>query len=118
MQIITLAQAREHLRAGGSADDGDLQIKIDAATEAVIDYISVPVTALFDPDGKPKLGDDDQVVKGANRVRQAILLTVGFFYDERDGAMPGAVDGAHGYGFALPKAATALLYSMRLPTAL
>lgn len=118
MEIITIAQAREHLRAGGSADDADLKIKIDAATEAVIDYISVPATNLFNANGTPKVGEDGQVVKGANRVRQAILLTVGHFYDEREGGMPAGVESSHGYGFALPKAATALLYSMRLPTAL
>lgn len=115
MNIITLAQAREHLRSDTNDDDADLQIKIDAATDAALDYISVPVADLFEPNGAPKTGEDGQIVRGAKRVQQAILLTVGWLYEDREGAMSQAVEAGH--GFTLPRGAAALLYSMRKPTA-
>ncbi|ULR87182.1 head-tail connector protein [Comamonas sp. B21-038] len=114
MEIITITQAREHLRSDTNDDDADLHMKIDAATDAVLDYISVPASDLFDADGEPKTGEDGQVVRGARRVQQAILLTVGWFYEDRDGSMEQAVKTGHGY--PLPRGATALLYSLRKPT--
>lgn len=115
MEIITLAQAREHLRSDTNDDDADLQLKIDAATDAALDYISVPAADLFDTAGAPKVGDDGQIVRGAKRVQQAILLTLGWLYEDREGSMPQAVEAGH--GFTLPRGAAALLYSMRKPTA-
>lgn len=110
MEIITLAQAREHLRSDTNDDDADLQLKIDAATDAVLDYISVPEADLFDASGAPKAD-----VRGAKRVQQAILLTIGWLYEDREGSMPQAIEAGH--GFTLPRGAAALLYSMRKPTA-
>ncbi|MEN5181771.1 head-tail connector protein [Comamonas testosteroni] len=115
MEIITLAQAREHLRSDMNADDADLRLKIEAATDAALDYISVPASDLFDAAGAPKTGEDGQVVRGARRVQQAILLTIGWLYEDREGGMPQAVQAGH--GFTLPRGAAALLYSMRKPTA-
>lgn len=114
MEIITIAQAREHLRSDTNADDADLQLKIDAATDAVLDYITVPVGDLFDASGAPKQGEGCEIVRGARRVQQAILLTIGWFYVDRDGTMEQAVKGGH--GFTLPRGAAALLYTMRKPT--
>lgn len=116
MNIITPAQARDQVRSDSTADDADLQIKIDAATDAVIDYISIPITDLFNTNGTPKIGEDGAVVRGAHRVKQAILLTVAWLYTERDGTQDAGVEATHGYGYGLPKGATALLYSMRKPT--
>lgn len=115
MEIISLSQAREHLRSDTTDDDADLQMKIDAATDAALDYISVPSSDLFDPSGSPKTGEDGQIVRGARRVQQAILLTVGWLYEDREGEMPQTVQAGH--GFTLPRGAAALLYSLRKPIA-
>ncbi|THJ30945.1 phage gp6-like head-tail connector protein [Lampropedia aestuarii] len=127
MEIVTIDQAREHLRADADdEDDADLQIKINAATEAVLDYITAPI---WEParseDGRPVKGGDGIEVPATDAdgkkivratVRHAILLTVGYFYRERNGSQEHRVNDQNGYGYALPQSATALLYSLRKPT--
>lgn len=105
MQLVTLQEARDQLRIDDSADDADLSLKIAAASEAVLDY----------------LGDEPSWLIGAPlavpaRVKQATLVTVGWLYRERDGSKEYEVDPRFGYGYALPKAALSLLYSLRRPT--
>ena len=51
--LVTFAQAQAHLRLSASTDgspsatDADLQLKIDQATEIVIDYIARPADAVW-----------------------------------------------------------------------
>lgn len=39
MSILTLAQAKAHLRIDGSASDADLSLKIEAAERAAVEYL-------------------------------------------------------------------------------
>ena len=104
--LVTLQQARDHLRSDESDDDADLQLKIDAASAAVLDYLGDAA--------KPWI--DEVPLAVPVRVQQATLLTIGYFYRERDGSQEFRVNDQFGYGYALPQAATALLYSLRKPT--
>lgn len=116
--LVTLQQARDHLRADTDADDADLELKIEAASAAVIDYLAefVPVDSqgdvLIDSQGD-FIGVAERSMK---RIKSAVLLTVAYLYRERDGSQEHAVPTQWGYGYSLPQGATALLYSLRKPT--
>lgn len=115
MKLVTLAQARAHLRSDTEDDDDDLELKIEAASEMVIDYLGDFVYADFDSAGVilDSAGDPMNVNK---RVQHATLMTVAYLSRERDGSQEFSVDPQFGYGYALPKGAMALLYSFRIPT--
>lgn len=127
MDLVTLQQARDHLRSDSEDDDADLQLKIAAASSAVLSYITASVwEPERDDEGRPVIGadgketplldvDGNRVVRTA--VQQATLLAVGYFYRERDGSQEHHLDGQFGYGYALPRGALALLYHLRQPTA-
>lgn len=114
MRLVTLAQARAHLRSDTTDDDADLELKIEAASELVTDYLGDAVWADFDSTG-PILDSAGDPINVLKRVQQAVLLTTAFLYRERDGSQEYAVDPQFGYGFGLPKGAMALLYSLRRP---
>lgn len=115
MMFVSLAQARAHLRSDTDADDEDLLLKIRAASEAVLDYIGDALIAHQDSSGEFEV-DSDGVAQGIPaRVMEATLLTIGESYNERAGSRNNAVDAQHGYGYTLPKGATAKLYSLRKP---
>lgn len=108
--LVTLAQARAHIRSDEDADDADLELKIAAASAAVVDYLGEAAEGFADADGKVLAG---QTVP--SRVQMATLLTIGYLYRERDGSQENAVPSQYGYGYALPQSAISLLYSMRKP---
>lgn len=116
--LVTLQQAREHLRSDSDADDADLTLKIEAASAAVIDYLGdfLPL----DSNGDPLVDSAGDLIgvkpRAMTRIRQATLVTLAYFYRERDGSQEHAVPTQWGYGYALPQGATALLYSLRRPT--
>lgn len=116
--LVTLQQARDHLRSDTDADDADLTLKIEAAAAAVLDYLGDFVPR--DSQGDPFMDSQGDVVgvkpAAMARIRNAVLVTVAYLYRERDGSQEHAVPTQWGYGYALPQGATALLYSLRKPT--
>lgn len=123
MMLVTLAEARAHLRSDTDADDSDLLLKIEAASEAVMSYLGEGGASAFTDSGGDLYEDSSGVaINVPSRVKNATLITTAYLYNERDGASQGGVDAqggqrvaAWGYGFTLPRAATMLLYSMRSP---
>lgn len=101
MMLITLQEARDHLRSDDTADNADLSLKIEAASEAVYSYLGSPAW--------PTDSAGHDVIPA--RVKQAVLSTVGWLYSEREGQMTSKVDAA--YGYTLPQGATALLFDLR-----
>ena len=126
MNLVTLEQAREQLRSDSSDDDDYLKVKISAASSAVLEYITASIwEPQRDNEGRPLIGPEGKEIplvdEGGKKVvrllvQQATLLTIGYFYRERDGSQEFRVADQSGYGYALPQAATSLLYSMRKPT--
>lgn len=116
--LVTLQQAREHLRADTDMDDADLTLKIQTASDAVIDYVGEVVPR--DSQGDPLTDSQGEIVgvkeRALTRMKLATLVAVAYFYRERDGSQEHAVPTQWGYGYALPQGATALLYSLRKPT--
>lgn len=115
MKLVTLEQARAHLRSDTSADDESLSLMIEAASDLVVDYVGDYEYADFDSAGVilNSSGDPENVVP---RVQHATLVTVASMYRERDGSQENRVDAVFGYGYGLPRGAMALLYSLRKPT--
>lgn len=112
--LVTLQQARDHIRSDTNADDADLTMKIEAASDAVIGYLDgyIPV----DTNGDPAVDSHGDIVgvpaRAMTRIKQATLLTIGYFYKERDGSQEFAVPKEFGYGYPLPQGATALLFPL------
>lgn len=102
MMLVTLEEARLHLRSDAEDDDPDLAIKIHAASGAVLNYLKRP--AFIDEAGA--------VIDGTVpfEVKAATLLMLGYLYKDRDN------DEGNEYqqGF-LPRPVTALLYPLRDP---
>lgn len=121
MMLVTLDQASAHLRRDTAADDGDLTLKIHAASGAVLNYLKrgSPYVPNLDSAGDPVLdsaGDPVPALDSAGdplvlfEVQAAVLLMVGYLYRLRDANDEDAFD--RGY---LPKPVTALLYPLRDP---
>ena len=102
MMLVTLDEARDHLRSDSADDDADLTIKIHAASGSVINYLKAP--AFIDEAGV--------IIESAVpfEVKAATLLLIGYLYKDRDGDEGGEYQ--QGY---LPRPVTALLYPLRDP---
>lgn len=119
--LVTLQEARDHLRSDTDADDADLTLKIQAASGAVLNYLKgySPWQTEYDSNLGQKLDSNQNpipLVDSAGQlvlrweVKAATLLMVGYLYKDRDEN----TDGAYEMGF-LPKPVTALLYALRDP---
>lgn len=81
MMLITLEQASDHLRRDTGDDDADLLLKIEAASQAVLNYIT----------DKSFLEDGHVVYDSAGEpvvprpIQAAVLIVLGQLYKDRDG---------------------------------
>lgn len=96
--LVSLAEAKKHLRVEHQDDDADIYMKAEQATEIVVDYLK-----------KPDHGWTHADVPF--RVNAAILLVLTALYDDRDKAemLRGLADGDRG------NPVVGLLYRMRDP---
>jgi hypothetical protein len=113
--LVTLEDAKAHLRIDTDDDDPDLVLKVHAASGAVLNYMKS--SSVYEPDrdeagnvmtdagGKAVYTDEIKF-----EVRAAVLLMLGFLYKNRDEDADDAF--APGY---LPRPVTALLYPLRDP---
>ncbi|MYZ41414.1 phage gp6-like head-tail connector protein [Achromobacter sp. KS-M25] len=115
MTLVTLEDAKAHLRIDSDDDDADLLLKIGAASSSVLNYMKSGV--VFEPkrdaSGSVELDADGNVVYTRDvrfEVRAAVLLMLGFLFKNRDDDADSAFE--PGY---LPRPVTALLYPLRDP---
>lgn len=112
--LVSLQEASDHLRRDTTDDDADLELKIKAASAAIITYLKTPSFA--DSSGEVPEDSNGVGIDIPDDVKIATLLLVGEFYRNRDGDQNGAVDQQfYGYGY-LPRPVVALLYPYRVPT--
>lgn len=109
--LVTLTQARAHLRSDTSDDDEDLTLKIHAASAAVINYIRNGADTFTDSAGDPILDTAGDPVGIPYEIKAATLLLIGYLYRNRDGDP----DKDFSLGF-LPFPVMALLYPYRDPS--
>lgn len=99
MALVTLVEAKSHLRVMHDDEDNDITLRMEAATEIVVDYIKQPDNEWTDADA-PFL------------IKAAILLVLADLYENRgDGESP-EYGQADGY---LTKPVTAILHRYRDP---
>lgn len=137
LELITLADARAHLRldfeddsnGGTGPDDPWLAIFIPAISEAVAGWVK-STARLYEPEidsnGQPVIDSDDEPVPQLDSdgeytvrysVRAAVLLELSNAYRFREGeGKDSAVPADAGHGYTLNKASTALLTPLRRPT--
>lgn len=113
VKLVTLAQAKRHLRIFHSDEDADVADKVNQASEIVTDYCQRPdlvwsAAVDGDPDASPPT--DDIASDAPFRVQAAVLMVLDDLWEHRGAA--GETGQADGY---LSKPVTALLHrTMRL----
>lgn len=110
VMLVTLQQAKDHLRVDTDDGDSDLSLKIEAASGAVLNYIRSGADIFLDSTGEPALDSNGGAIGIPREVQQATLLLLGYFYRDRDADSEKAYE--MGY---LPRPVTALLYPHRDP---
>ncbi|ORL58109.1 head-tail connector protein [Pseudomonas putida] len=126
MNILTLNEAKTHLRVDHDFDDSDIEAKLLEATAAVLTYMK------GSPLGEPERDSEGAIVKDSNgdvvyqhdsnglvirfQIKAAIKLMLGELYKSREGAQEGQVSSNYDYGYGyLPRPVIALLYPLRDP---
>lgn len=108
--LVTLEEAKRHLRIDTDADDLDLTLKLYAASAAVLTYLKSGADAFTDSAGDV-IEDSAGPVGVPFQVQAATLLMTGYLYKNRDED----ADKAFQPGY-LPAPVTALLYPLRDPS--
>lgn len=102
--LVTLEQARRHLRILHTDEDADLLEKIQQASDIVVDYLQRPELVWTDAsNGSPPAASDAPM-----RVQAAVLLVLAGLWEHRG-------DGEQDYGQAdgyLTKPVTTLLHRL------
>lgn len=118
MKLVSLAQVKAHLRVDTDADDNDLNMKIEAASAMVVDYLKDYEFADFDSAGVI-LDTNGDPVNVKPHIQAPTMMLVGYLYKQRDGGMDESTRMQYGftlgYGY-MPIGVTALLYPYRVPT--
>ena len=127
MELISLEDARNHLRTDNDADDAWLAVWITAISQAVFSWLKDSWRAyevVLDSDGNPiedsngdRFPDEDSnglIVKPM--VKAAVLVELAQQYRFRDGSGAAAVPSHWGHGYVLGAGATSLLVALRRST--
>ena len=108
--LVTLDEGKLHLRVTHDADDDDITLKIEAASEAVLDYLDDAGLIYVDSSGEMLVTHNEL----PRKLKQATLLLLGDFYCERESesSQPKYFVGRD---HDLPLAVIALLKPLRTP---
>lgn len=112
MMLVSLAQGKRHLRVilDDEDENADIELKIKAASAAVLNYLKSRADAFLDSSGYIEYDSNDDPVGVPENVQAATLLMLGYLYKDRDNN----ADNAYQQGY-LPAPVTALLYPNRDP---
>lgn len=107
IELVTLEQAKDHLRIDADAGDDDLKLKIQAGSAAILAYVQ---------------GSREQIVAGngaliegepLRRTQTALLMLLGWLDRNRGGEEEEKLQQGE-----LPFSVTMLIYDLRCPTIL
>lgn len=117
-RLVTLEQAKEHLRVDHTLDDADIDLKMQAASAVVLQYIGDAQYLFLDTGGdllaldtSTSALEDVTGLRVQRTAQQATLLLLGDMYRHR-----GAHEITSAPGTDLPIAVAALLRPYRTPT--
>lgn len=126
MGLVTLQEARDHVRVDSTADDGWLQMAIEGVSDAVLRWLKKDWRAyvlyedsngvVTDSSGEPIPLEDSNgpIVKPV--VKMATLVEIAVQYRFRDGDGTPAVPSHWGHGYVLSAGPTSLLTALRKST--
>lgn len=127
MMLVTLAEAKNHLRVeqDDTDQDADISAKVLEASASVLTYLKgAPIGAVErdaqgaivrDSNGDPTYQyDSNGALIVRPEVQAATLLLVGEYYKHREAEQAGEVPTQWGYGY-LPRPVVAILYPLRDP---
>jgi len=86
MSLITLDEAKLHLRIDHDFDDADIQLKLDAAEEQAINFLERQVYATDDELKQAVLSNKagDRPILVNSSFKSAVLLLLGHLYENRE----------------------------------
>lgn len=105
IELVTLPQAKEHLRIDDDAGDEDLLLKIQAGSAVLLSYIQGSRDKVVDGDGK--------LIQGETllRMQESLLRLLGYLDRNRNGEEEEKLQQGE-----LPFSITMLIYDLRRPT--
>lgn len=118
--LVTIEEARHHLRIDGEDDDAWLEMMIPAVSQAVLLWLKDESRAY-----QPEIDSNGDVVVDSNGdeslvarpvVRMAVLIELASQYRFREGEGVAQVPSHWGHGYTLSVGATALLTPLRRST--
>ena len=107
IELVTLAQAREHLRIDADAGDADLTLKIQAGSAAILAYVQGSRDRIVSTNGALIEGEP------LRRTQTALLMLLGWLDRNRGGEEEEKLQQGE-----LPFSVTMLIYDLRCPTIL
>lgn len=112
MMLVSLTQASDYIRRDGNADDAILTLLIEAASEAIANYLGeqAEVVLAYTSFGEPEEDSSGVAVDVPAVVQGACLYLTAWFYRNRDSDEQTAFQ--PGY---LPAVVTSMLYPLRDP---
>ena len=110
VMLVSLAQAKQHLRIDTYAGDANLELLILAASQAVLTYLKTP-DAYQDSSGLVPVDTAGDPLGVPAQVQAAVLLMLGTLDRDRAG-----VDGKEWDSGYLPRPVISLLYPLRDPS--
>ncbi|HHN4454728.1 TPA: head-tail connector protein [Klebsiella michiganensis] len=105
IELVTLPQAKEHLRIDDDAGDDDLLLKIQAGSAVLLSYIQGSRGKVVDGDGNLIQGEP------LLRMQESLLRLLGYLDRNRNGEEEEKLQQGE-----LPFSVTMLIYDLRRPT--
>jgi len=105
IELVTLPQAKEHLRIDDDAGDADLLLKIQAGSAALLSYIQGSRDKVVDGDGNLIQGEP------LLRMQESLLRLLGYLDRNRNGEEEEKLQQGE-----LPFSVTMMIYDLRRPT--
>lgn len=107
IELVTLDQAKDHLRIDADAGDDDLKLKIQAGSAAILAYVQGSRDRIVDSNGDLIEGEP------LRRTQTALLMLLGWLDRNRGGEEEEKLQQGE-----LPFSVTMLIYDLRCPTIL
>ncbi|MFV3026541.1 head-tail connector protein [Klebsiella aerogenes] len=105
IELVTLEQAKEHLRIDEDAADDDIKLKIQSGSAALLSYIQGSRELVVNSSGVLIEGEP------LKRVQGALLILLGYLDRNRGGEEEEKLKQGE-----LPLSVTMLIYDLRIPT--
>lgn len=109
--LATLDQALAHLREDDEANIPDIELKLLAASECILEYVKAQPGQWMDSSGVYPQDSAGRYTTIPWNVNAATLVLLGILYKNRDGKSDEALSPGK-----LPMSVTSLIYSKRMPT--